>query len=59
MLKDVRAGRPIEFDPIMNAVVELAQLTGVPVPTLKSVAAMLDELTAEILRHGQGCGFQG
>ena len=59
MLKDVRAGRPIEFDPIMNAVVELAQLTGVPVPTLKSVAAMLDVLNAEIIRQGQGFGFQG
>ncbi len=43
----------------MNAVVELAQLTGVPVPTLKSVAAMLDELNAEIIRQGQGFGFQG
>ena len=59
MLKDVRAGRPIEFDPIMNAVVELAQLTGVPVPTLKSVAAMLDVLNAGIIRQGQGVGFQG
>ena len=59
MLKDVRAGRPIEFDPIMNAVVELAQLTGVPVPTLKSVSAMLDVLNAGIIRQGQGVGFQG
>ena len=59
MLKDVRAGRPIEFDPIINAVVEMAQLTGVPVPTLKSVAAMLDVLNAEIIRQGQGFGFQG
>ena len=59
MLKDVRAGRPIEFDPIMNAVVAMAQLTGVSVPTLKSVAAMLDVLNAEIIRQGQGFGFQG
>jgi 2-dehydropantoate 2-reductase len=59
MLQDVRAGRPIEFDAIMNAVVEMAQLTRVPVPTLKSVAAMLDVLNAGIIRQGQGVGFQG
>jgi 2-dehydropantoate 2-reductase len=58
MLQDVRAGRPIEFDAIMNAVVEMAHLTGVPVPTLKSVAAMLDVLNAGIIRQGQGIGFQ-
>jgi 2-dehydropantoate 2-reductase len=58
MLQDVRAGRPIEFDAIMNAVVEMAHLTGVPVPTLKSVAAMLDVLNAGIIRLGQGIDFQ-
>jgi len=57
MLQDVRAGRPIEFDAIMNVVVEMAQLTGVPVPTLKSVAAMLDVLNAGLIRQGQGVGF--
>jgi 2-dehydropantoate 2-reductase len=59
MPQDVRAGRPIEFDAIVNAFVEMAQLTGVPVPTLKSVAAMLDVLNAGIIRQGQGVGFQG
>jgi 2-dehydropantoate 2-reductase len=58
MLQDVRAGRPIEFDAIMNAVVEMANLTGVPVPTLKTVAAMLDVLNAGVIRQGQGIGFQ-
>ncbi|NBY62593.1 MAG: hypothetical protein EBQ70_00155 [Betaproteobacteria bacterium] len=58
MLQDVRAGRPIEFDAIMKAVVEMAHLTGVPVPTLKSVAAMLDVLNAGIIRLGQGIDFQ-
>lgn len=58
MLQDVRAGRTIEFDAIMNAVVEMAYLTGVPVPTLKSVAAMLDVLNSGIIRQGQGIGFQ-
>ena len=59
MLQDVRAGRPIEFDAIMNVVVEMAQLTGVSVPTLKSVAAMLDVLNAGVIRQGQGIGFLG
>jgi 2-dehydropantoate 2-reductase len=58
MLQDVRAGRPIECDAIMNAVVEMARLTGVQVPTLQSVAAMLDVLNAGIIRQGQGIGFQ-
>lgn len=57
MLQDVRAGRPIEFDAIMNVVVEMAQLTGVAVPTLKSVAAMLDVLNAGVIRQGKGIGF--
>ena len=42
----------------MNAVVEMAHLTGVHVPTLKSVAAMLDVLNAGIIRLGQGIDFQ-
>lgn len=58
MLQDVRAGRAIECDAIMNAVVEMAHLTGVPVPTLRSVAAMLDVLNSGIVRQGQGIGFQ-
>lgn len=58
MLQDVRAGRPIECDAIVNAVVEMAALTGVPVPTLKSVAALLDVLNQAVIRQGQGVGFQ-
>jgi hypothetical protein len=41
----------------MNVVVEMAQLTGVAVPTLKSVAAMLDVLNAGVIRQGKGIGF--
>ncbi|HYF17670.1 MAG TPA: 2-dehydropantoate 2-reductase [Ramlibacter sp.] len=46
MLQDVRAGRAMELDAIVNCVIEIADLRGVPVPTLKTVAAcasMLDE----------------
>ncbi len=58
MLQDVRAGRAIESDAIMNAVVDMARLTGVPVPTLQSVAALLDVLNQTVIRQGQGIGFQ-
>ncbi len=57
MLQDVRAGRSIESDAIVNAVVDMARLTGVPVPTLKSVAAWLDVLNQAVIRQGQGIGF--
>lgn len=57
MLQDVRAGRAIESDAIVNAVVDMAGLTGVAVPTLKSVAAWLDVLNQAVIRQGQGIGF--
>ena len=46
MLQDVRAGRPMEVDSILNAAIEIADLTDVPVPTLRTMAAcvgLLDE----------------
>ncbi len=58
MLQDIRAGRPLESDAIVNAVVDMARLTGVAVPTLKSVAALLDVLNQAVMRQGQGMGFQ-
>ncbi len=57
MLQDIRAGRAIESDAIVNAVVDMAGLTGVAVPTLKSVAAWLDVLKQAVIRQGQGIGF--
>jgi len=57
MLQDIRAGRAIESDAIVNAVVDMAGLTGVAVPTLKSVAAWLDVLNQAVIRQGQGIGF--
>ena len=38
-LQDLEAGKPLELAAIIDAVVELAALTGVPAPTLRSVAA--------------------
>ena len=38
-LQDLHAGKPLELGPIIDAVVELADLTDVPVPSLRAVAA--------------------
>jgi 2-dehydropantoate 2-reductase len=39
MLQDLEAGKALELAPLVVAVVELAELTGVPVPALRAVAA--------------------
>jgi len=39
MLQDVEAGKPLEIDGMLGAVVELAELTGVEVPTLRALYA--------------------
>ena len=39
MLQDVEAGRPIELEPIVGAVIELAEKTGVEVPNLRAMYA--------------------
>jgi 2-dehydropantoate 2-reductase len=39
MLQDLEAGKALELAPLVAAVVELADLTGVPVPALRAVAA--------------------
>jgi 2-dehydropantoate 2-reductase len=38
-LQDLEAGKPLELAPIIHAVVELADLTGVAAPVLRTVAA--------------------
>ena len=37
MLQDVEAGRAIEIDALVGAVVELGKLTGVPTPTIAAI----------------------
>jgi 2-dehydropantoate 2-reductase len=44
MLQDLEAGRPLELDPIVTAVIELAELTRVDVPALRAVHAATDLL---------------
>lgn len=51
-LQDVRAGRPLEMDAIVNAVIELGQMTGVPTPSLSVVAACVNLLNRRIIEDG-------
>jgi 2-dehydropantoate 2-reductase len=44
MLQDLEAGKELELDAIIGAVVEIADLTGVPAPTLRDVHAAVDLL---------------
>ncbi|MEU3183441.1 2-dehydropantoate 2-reductase [Streptomyces sp. NPDC006923] len=43
-LQDLEKGKPLELDVLLAAVVELAGITGVPVPTLRTVDAISDLL---------------
>jgi 2-dehydropantoate 2-reductase len=48
-LQDLEAGKRLELDALLGAVVELADLAGEPAPTLRTLAALCD-LTARV--HG-------
>ena len=43
-LVDLEKGRPMEIDALLGAVVEMAQLTGVAVPTCEAVLALVRQL---------------
>lgn len=51
-LQDVRAGRPLEMDAIVNVVLELGALTGVATPSLQVVAACVNLLNQRIIADG-------
>ncbi|MFT3671580.1 2-dehydropantoate 2-reductase [Aestuariivirga sp.] len=40
MLRDIENGRPLELDALVGSVVELAEITGTPVPLLKGLHAL-------------------
>jgi 2-dehydropantoate 2-reductase len=44
MLQDLEAHKQLELDAIVNAVVEMADLTGAPAPTLRTIHAATDLL---------------
>ena len=52
MLQDVEAGRALEIDALLGAVVELGCLTGTPTPHLDTVYA-LTRLLAKSLQDGR------
>lgn len=41
-LQDLEKGKPLELEPVLTAVIELAELTGAEVPTLRTVNALTD-----------------
>jgi len=51
-LQDVRAGRSLELDAIINVIVELGQLTGVATPALEIIAACTNLLNQRIISDG-------
>lgn len=48
-LQDVRTGRELELDALVNAVIDIARLTKTPVPTLETVAACIGMLNRRIV----------
>ena len=50
-LQDLEKGKPLELDAILAAVVELADLTGVPVPTLRVVNALAGLLNEQVVKE--------
>lgn len=52
MLQDARAGRPLEWQAIVGAVLEVAALTNTPAPTLEMVAACIGLLDQRIRSDG-------
>ena len=52
MLQDVEAGKPLEIDGMLGVVIELAEVTGVDVPTLKALYACVSLLNKTIQDEG-------
>ena len=48
-LQDVRAGRSLELDALINVLLELGQITGVPTPNLSVVAACANMINHKII----------
>lgn len=53
-LQDVEAGRPIEVEPLVGAVVELGKITGTPTPHIDAVYA-LASLLNKMMVEAHGC----
>ena len=53
MLQDVEAGRPLEIEALVGAVVELGRLTNTPTPHIDSVYALVTLLAQELADGGK------
>ena len=53
MLQDVEAGRPLEIEALVGAVVELGRLTSTPTPHIDSVYALVSLLAKEMADGGK------
>ncbi|PZG01884.1 2-dehydropantoate 2-reductase [Micromonospora deserti] len=51
MLQDLEAGKELELDAVVGAVVEMANITGAPAPTLRNIHAATDLLARTIPRQ--------
>ena len=51
-LQDVRAGRSLELDALVNAVIDMGRLTGVPTPYLEVASACAGLLNQRIVNDG-------
>ena len=49
MLQDVEAGKPLEIDGMLGAVIELAEMTNTDVPALRSIYACVCLLSKTIV----------
>jgi len=54
MLQDVEAGRPLELQALVGAVLELGCITGVPTPTIQAVHALASLLARSLSAHTAG-----
>ena len=54
MLQDVEAGRPLELQALVGAVIELGTITGVPTPTIGAVHALAGLLAQSLSTRGHG-----
>jgi 2-dehydropantoate 2-reductase len=52
MLQDVRAGRPLEIEALLGALVELADISDAPIPSIRAVYACARLLDTVIVQRG-------
>ena len=53
MLQDVEAGRPLEIAPVIGAFVELAELTGTPMPVTETVYSLVSLLNSRLSKDAR------